>query len=441
MNNKTNIAVQALNAIRNSASTEYRNYVPVAYPAEDSILKIGTIMRDYPFLYNEYIDLIGRFVRYEYSTRMMQNHLAFGKRGMLPYGKTIGEIFIGLAEPFQFDPQTTNLWNVVPPDIEAAFHVVNSDILYQVDISPTAIDSAFLSWGEQYDFIERIIRRMYDSAAYDDEQKMKYLIAINLLNGNIKTIGIQGTATKDASISSTKTIKSTSNNFVFPKTEYNRAGVLNHCEKNEQYIIMTSDYDAATDVDVLAQAFNMGKAEFEGHRVLIDSFGSLNQERLAKIIVGYEKISDDNIAALNNIGAVLMSKDWFMVYDSAFDMDSQKISKRRSYQYSLHNRQLLSSSPFENCAAFGTTAPSIASVSVTPATATVSKGETIQLNANVITAGFAPKTVIWTSDDANTTVDAAGFVTTTSTSKASVKITAKSTFDSAKTATATLTIS
>ena len=55
MTNKTNVAVQALNAIRNSASIEYRNYIPVAYPAQDSILKIGSTMRDYPFLYNEYI--------------------------------------------------------------------------------------------------------------------------------------------------------------------------------------------------------------------------------------------------------------------------------------------------------------------------------------------------------------------------------------------------
>lgn len=441
MTNKTNVAVQALNAIRNSASIEYRNYVPVAYPAQDSILKIGSTMRDYPFLYNEYIDLIGRFVRYEYSTRMMENHLAFGKRGMLPYGKTIGEIFQGLAEPFQFDAKTNNLWNVVLPDIQTAYHVVNSDIIYQVDVSPTALDSAFLSWDEQYDFIERIIRRMYDSAAYDDEQKMKYLIAINLLNGSIKTVGIQGTATEEASRQSVKTIKGISNNFMFPKTEYNRAGVLNHCAKDEQYVIMTSEYDAATDVDVLAQSFNMDKAEFEGHRVLIDSFGSINQERLAKIIPDYVEISADNLTALNSIGAVLMAKDWFMVYDSAFDMDSQKISKRRSYQYTLHNRQILSTSPFQNCVAFGTTTPSITSVSVTPTTATLKKGDTLQIDANVVTAGFAPQTVKWESDDVNTHVSASGFVTTTANSKATVKIKATSTFNTAKSATTTLTIS
>lgn len=441
MTNKTNVAVQALNAIRNSASIEYRNYIPVAYPAQDSILKIGSTMRDYPFLYNEYIDLIGRFVRYEYSTRMMENHLAFGKRGMLPYGKTIGEIFQGLAEPFQFDAKTNNLWNVVLPDIQTAYHVVNSDIIYQVDVSPTALDSAFLSWDEQYDFIERIIRRMYDSAAYDDEQKMKYLIAINLLNGSIKTVGIQGTATEEASRQSVKTIKGISNNFMFPKTEYNRAGVLNHCAKDEQYVIMTSEYDAATDVDVLAQSFNMDKAEFEGHRVLIDSFGSINQERLAKIIPDYVEISADNLTALNNIGAVLMAKDWFMVYDSAFDMDSQKISKRRSYQYTLHNRQILSTSPFQNCVAFGTTTPSITSISVTPTTATLKKGDTLQIEANVVTAGFAPQTVKWESDDVNTPVSASGFVTTTANSKATVKIKATSTFNTTKSATTTLTIS
>ena len=270
---------------------------------------------------------------------------------------------------------------------------------------------------------------------------MKYLIAINLLNGSIKTVGIQGTATEEASRQSVKTIKGISNNFMFPKTEYNRAGVLNHCAKDEQYVIMTSEYDAATDVDVLAQSFNMDKAEFEGHRVLIDSFGSINQERLAKIIPDYVEISADNLTALNNIGAVLMAKDWFMVYDSAFDMDSQKISKRRSYQYTLHNRQILSTSPFQNCVAFGTTTPSITSVSVTPTTATLKKGDTLQIDANVVTAGFAPQTVKWESDDVNTPVSASGFVTTTANSKGTVKIKATSTFNTTKSATATLTIS
>lgn len=441
MTNKTNVAVQVMNAIRNSASIDYRNYVPYAVNAQDSILKIGSIMRDYPFLYNEFIDIIGRFVRYEYNNRSIRNHLAFGKRGMLPYGKTIGEIFQGLAEPYQFDAKTNNLWNVVEPDIEAAYHVVNYDVMYQVDISPTALDSAFLSWDELYDFIERIIARMYDSAAYDEEQVMKYLIALNLINGSIATEKIAGTSTRVDSQSTVKVIKAVSNGMTFPKTQYNRAKVLNHCEKNEQYTIMTSAFDAATDVDVLARAFNMDKVEFEGHRVLIDSFDSLDQDRLAKLITDFTPIDAAALKNLAAVCAVTMSDKWYVVYDSAFDMDSQKISKRRSYQYTLHSRKLVSSSPFENCVAFTTATSDVESVTIIPTAATVKKGEGVQLTASVSQTGFGDNSVKWTTDDVNTTVTASGFVQTSSTSKASVTVTATSNANSTITKTATITVS
>ena len=49
----TNSAVDVLNVIRNNASVDFRDYVPIATPDADSIRTIGAIIMDYRSLQNE----------------------------------------------------------------------------------------------------------------------------------------------------------------------------------------------------------------------------------------------------------------------------------------------------------------------------------------------------------------------------------------------------
>lgn len=57
----TSNSVDILNAIRNSASENYRSYVPYANDSVDSIRSIGTILMTYPGLQNEFLsNLINR---------------------------------------------------------------------------------------------------------------------------------------------------------------------------------------------------------------------------------------------------------------------------------------------------------------------------------------------------------------------------------------------
>ncbi|MGV8906530.1 MAG: Ig-like domain-containing protein, partial [Acetobacterium sp.] len=86
--------------------------------------------------------------------------------------------------------------------------------------------------------------------------------------------------------------------------------------------------------------------------------------------------------------------------------------------------------------------PSVKSVTVTPATATVDQGATQQLTAKVIVRDGAAKTVTWTSSDsANVDVDANGLVTVAAGAvPADYTITATSNFDTTKKGTATITV-
>ena len=103
--NLTGSSVDILNAIRNSATANYRGYVPEATNSADSIREIGAIIMDYPTLQNEFLSaLINRIGRVLITSKMYSNPWAIFKQGMLEYGETIEEIFVNLAKPFEFDP-------------------------------------------------------------------------------------------------------------------------------------------------------------------------------------------------------------------------------------------------------------------------------------------------------------------------------------------------
>ena len=61
----------------------------------------------------------------------------------------------------------------------------------------------------------------------------------------------------------------------------------------------------------------------------------------------------------------------------------------------LHAWRVFSTSPFENAIVFTSDTPAVTSVTISPATATVSAGMSIKLSATVATTGFANKAVQW----------------------------------------------
>ena len=108
----------------------------------------------------------------------------------------------------------------------------------------------------------------------------------------------------------------------------------------------------------------------------------------------------------------------------------------------LHTWRICSTSPFAGCVCFSKEASSVVSVTVTPSVATVTKGQNIQLNANVITGGITNKSVAWTlsaTDGVRITPEGILYVDS-DTSLESVTVTATSIYDNTKTGTATITI-
>ena len=439
-------AVNIVNAIRNNNSNYYKDYVP---PITDTseLRQIGKIIMDVPALQNEFLNaLINRIAIVRVWSKLFDNPWSMFKKGLLEYGEVIEEVFVDLIRVYEFDAEKaeTELFKRVSPDVRAAFHVMNYRKFYKVTIERQKLAKAFLSAQGMEDLITYIMTQIYTSANYDEWLTMKYMLAVNILNGRLYPIEVAPVS--EANMKSiVTTVKGTSNLLEFPSRKYNPAHVFQHTDKSNQYILIDTQFDANMDVNVLASAFNMDKAQFMGNRVPIDGFGSLDNDRLAELFADdpyYRALTDEELAALNTIPLAVVDENFFMIYDNLNEFREVENGQGLYWNYFYHQWKTFSTSPFSNALVYVPTTPAVTAVEVTPASATVAKGASLALTTVVTTTGYAPKEVTYTSDAEGVTITEGGVVQVDAdTTATSATITVASVFDPTVTDTVAITIS
>lgn len=393
-------SVEILNTIRNNASPQYKSTIPEAKNNVSSIREIGAIMMNYTPLQNEFLSaLVNRIGRVIITSKMYDNPWSSFKKGLLEFGETVEEIFVNIAKPFQFDPEQAEetVWKREIPDVKAAFHTMNYQKFYKSTVSNDQLRTAFLSWSGITDLIAGIVDSMYTAANYDEFQTMKYMLARAILSGKIGSTTIPSIST-DNMRSITSIIKGFSNQMEFMSSKRNYAGVMTYTPKNDQFIILNAKFQAELDVEVLAVSFNMNKAQFMGHLVLIDGFGELDTTRLSQLFKGDTTInipSQEELLALNQIPAVMVSREWFMVFDNFYNFTELYNGEGLYWNYWYHVWKTFSISPFAEAQIFTPSTTEINSVTITPATVSLAAGSSMTFTANVSGKGFFDKRVSW----------------------------------------------
>ena len=449
----SNNSVDVLNAIRNSASINYRDYVPIATADADSIRAIGATIMDYPALQNEFLNaLVNRIGRVILTSKSYQNPWAMFKKGFLEFGETIEEVFTNLAKPFQFDPAVAEkeIFKREIPDVRSAFHVLNYQKFYKATVSQEQLRMAFMSWDGITSLISSIVESMYTAANYDEFITMKYLLCKRMLNGEMYLVNSKENDLSKKSKEIVKSIREYSNNLTFLSPDYNLAGVYNSTEKNNQYIIIPSAVMAEIDVEVLAAAFNMDKVEFMGHVVLVDSFSKLDTARLNELFKDdptYTEIPSYILQSLEYVGAALVDKDYFMIFDNLQNFTENYNGQGLYWNYFYHVWKTFSTSPYANAILFSFTISGNWTgviLSVTPNAATVLPGQSVQLKAlfNGDEPPFVSRAIDWESNSEYATVNKSGVVTVLSNARegTSITITAKAHAHPETTGTATITV-
>ena len=137
--------------------------------------------------------------------------------------------------------------------------------------------------------------------------------------------------------------------------EYNEAGVKRNTPKDRQVIFMDAMFNAEFDVEVLASAFNMEKADFMGRLFLIDNWTSFDNERFEVIRAnsdGLEAVTTAELQIMADVKAVILDENWFQVYDNLNKITENYIGSGLYWNYWYHTWKTISVSPFANAVVF-----------------------------------------------------------------------------------------
>lgn len=384
-------SVEILNAIRAQADAEYQNRIPIA--TQENLREVGNAMMQYRPAQNTFLNaLVNRIARVIITSKSYQNPLREFKRGIMEYGETVAEYFVNIAKAHQFDPAVAEKeWMKREiPDVQGVFHTMNYQNFYKVTISDRELRQAFLSQDGVTDLIARIVDSLYTGSEYDEFLIMKQLIVDAAQDGKMYPVQIPAISAANAKEIVT-IIKSISNDMAFMKAKYNSMGVLTATPKYDQILILDSRFDAVIDVEVLASAFNMEKAEFMGRRILIDDF-----------------------ADLTGVVAAIVDSDWFMVFDNMLEFTENYNGEGLYWQYWYHCWKTFSNSPFANAVLFTTDTVQATAVTITPAAPSTTKGQQIQFQAVVSGTGYIPQDVSWSvtgQQSQDTKINRAGLLT------------------------------
>lgn len=351
-----------LNVIRQNASYEYQQNVPEVTKASD-IPRVGEVIYGTPAFANQFINaLVNRIAIVRMQSATFNNPYRVLKKGYIEFGETVEDIFVNIAKGVDFDPEKgkSREFKRTFPDVRSAFHTMNWRVMYPVTVQDEDLKQAFLSLEGVQNLIAKIVDAVYTGAEYDEFLLFKYLMIKAISHGKMKPESIgDGTDLKESAVA----FRGISNLLPFISSDYSEAGVKTNTPKDRQIIFMDAKFNAQFDVNVLASAFNMDKADFMGRLFLIDNWTSFDNERFDVIREnsdGIEEVTAGELALLANVKAVIVDENWFQIYDNNNKFTEKYVASGMYWNYFYHTWKTVSSSPFANAVVFVTDTASIA---------------------------------------------------------------------------------
>ena len=447
---------------------ELREEIPLPKQGE-SINGIGKlIMKNivYKNAFLNTINLIG-------LTVITRNHWEnpwkkFTDKGELSWGQQIREVITDIANVYDYIEYVNRPHDFIKtevPNVLSYLHEINYQKFYKTTTSDEQMAMAF-ERGDLFSLIDEIVNSLYEGYEYDTYLVNKYMLARRILDGTVTAVQITNFANlTDRDV--VAFIKGYSNDMTFRSPKFNPAGIRKATAFEDQFAIVSTKFDAKFTTNVLATSYFRSDAEMKANMELVDGFGNFDEPRLAEIFAkrnestgeiipneyvdGYVPLTADEKSALAEIPCVIVGIDFFQ--DRYYGMDNNAPTRKTEFfnpqtmrtNHWLHSWGSVSSSPFENAICFTVTAQAVSSVTVSPSTATVSKGQTLQLSATVVTTGFANKAVYWSVDadsyaDGVRISDMGELIIPSDATVESVTVTATSIYDNTKTGTATITV-
>ena len=376
---------------------------------------------------------------------------AFTEKGSFRFGDSVRELYVDIANVYDYHTYENDvdhfLDNVVP-DVYNYIHILNYEKFYKTSTSDEQLSMGFRDDRSFFNMIESIVASLYEGYNYDKYIVEKYMLCKRILDGTMTAIYLDNSLDNRGKVAFMKSI---SNKMTFRNPAYNPAGVRSFSSFDRQYLLMNTDFEAQVSTITMAQSYFRDEADFRTNMALIDSFNQHDTVRLSELLGLESPFADGELSALSAVPACIIDRDFFQVYNKAFDTNAEVATRMwenpetLKTNHWLHTKKIISTSPFAPAVVFTTTAPNVTGVTVSPSTATIYAGMSLKLSATVATAGFANKAVTWsvdsTSKAAGITIGLDGTLTIPADEDTveTITVTAKSVYKPTVTGTATIT--
>lgn len=339
-------AVDVVNAVV-STNTLLKENIPLATNATLQSTG-GAIMSYTPFM-NEFINgLVNRIIFQEAHNAVYDNPLKIFKGADIPYGTDVQDSIANPAVATPYDSSAmSDVLSPGNPDVKTVYYRRNRQDKYKVTVYDSQLAGAFTNADTFNNFVNMIINTLTSGDNIDEFKLMKGLLGQAINDQNINSTTITAGADHEAFARTLVTdARAKFLQFQFPSTAYNcyqkmatAAGVdgatplTTWTTPDRISILLRADVAAYTDVEVLAKAFNMGKAEFMGRQVIVDSFGDTGNA--AKTL------------------AVIADNTMIRAHDNQYKMaETPYNASTLSRTYFLHHWETMAVSPFANAWAF-----------------------------------------------------------------------------------------
>ena len=389
---------KVFNVVRENMNEVYMNTLPSA--TEDNIQTISNILFNdaYQPMLNDFVtNLINRIGLTIVRNKTYNNPLSILRKGSMPLGTDIQDIYENPAEAEQYELSNTEmakLLTITDPDTHVAYYRRNRRDLYTKTISRENLQGAFVSWEKFEDYISAITTSLY-SGNYIDEFKLTKALVDGAYDNNKVIVETVNAVTDEASAKAfVKKARALFNKMKFPSTDYNayskfsgaKGQITTWTDEDRVVMIVTSDLMAEVDVDVLARAFNIDNTKFLGRVIEVDKFE--NPE----------------------IQAVICDEAWFQIYENIMRFDEFYNARVMAWNEYLHVWQTYAICPFANAVVLATQKPKPATA-ISASDVSVVKDATANVTVTLTPTDATSDLTFISGDEKVFTVSSTGVVT------------------------------
>ena len=325
-------------------------------------------------IFNEFSGLLNGLIGTYVEQKQFENPLRELKKPAVSWGNTERHVAVKYlqAHSGKFDDET--LLKVERPEFVEWFFSVNEPRRYEFSWSKQELARVFSQDGYGYeDLLTATISQMLSSANNDEMNIMIQMFA----EADHRTTGLYryhisaAPTTMETAKELLTGVRATAGRMKFPTMHYNHIDVPVH-ETSESLIFWcTPEVDANLDIQALASLFHMQKADVQFRKIVIPDF------------------------PIPNVYAALTSEDFIYYRDFMTGLEPPFYNPgNRTMKYYYWANGMIGFNPAANCVLFttdeATVIPTVtmttSGLSISPSTATIEAGETVQFNVELLGA-------------------------------------------------------